>query len=180
MSPSVGLTWSENQTLECPERSSPSSTQNINSDQEKVSRPSPRYHCSRFRLGSQSFLSPVEREVHFLRTGVSFPDDLRRWWLQPLWVVQWQGIALYFYAIKTGLGIGIIVAFGSAAELHWVELHPCWRTILVGIALGVLFTDFLYKYFEKPSHFKLSDREAPVTEKYVRNFKSKCMYIMCH
>jgi hypothetical protein len=48
-----------------------------------------------------------------------------------------QGVALH-YVIKTGFGI-IIVAFGSATKL-FIELS----FILVGIALGVLFTDFLF------------------------------------
>jgi hypothetical protein len=65
----------------------------------------------------------------------------------------WQGIAL-LYAFK--MGFGIIVAFGSASKL-FIELNFIFDvarcvTILVGIALGVLFTDLLYQYFDKPPH----------------------------
>ena len=69
----------------------------------------------------------------------------------------WQGVALH-YATKAGFGI--IVAFGSATKL-FIELDFILDvarcvTILLGISLGVLFTDFLYQHFEKPRH--LSDR----------------------
>lgn len=90
----------------------------------------------------------------------------------------WQGVALH-YAIKTGFGI--IVSFGSANKL-FIELNSNFilhvsRYVIVGIPLGVLFSDFLYQYFEEPRH--LSDRirkkhqsaPTPVTEKYVRIFK---------
>ena len=65
----------------------------------------------------------------------------------------WQGVALH-YAIKSGFGI--IVAFGSATKLFIefnfiLDVARC-VTILVGIALGVLFTDLLYQYFDKPPH----------------------------
>jgi hypothetical protein len=65
----------------------------------------------------------------------------------------WQGVAL-LYATKTGFGI--VAAFGSAAKL-FIELNFILDvarciTIVVGIALGVLFTDFLYQYFDKPPH----------------------------
>ncbi|PPQ89715.1 hypothetical protein CVT25_014116 [Psilocybe cyanescens] len=66
----------------------------------------------------------------------------------------WQGVALH-YAAKTSKtsGFGIIVAFGIAAKL-FIEFNfasdvtRCITTIL-GIALGVLFTDFLSQYFDK-------------------------------
>jgi hypothetical protein len=66
----------------------------------------------------------------------------------------WQGVALH-YAIKTS-GFGIIVAFGIAAKLFIefnlvLDVTRCVMTI-VGIALGVLFTDFLSQYFDKPRH----------------------------
>ncbi|KAH9485137.1 hypothetical protein JR316_0002044 [Psilocybe cubensis] len=67
----------------------------------------------------------------------------------------WQGVALH-YAAKTSKtsGFGIIVAFGIAAKL-FIEFNfasdvtRCITTIL-GVALGVLFTDFLSQYFDKP------------------------------
>ena len=66
----------------------------------------------------------------------------------------WQGVALH-YAIKTGFGI--VVAFGSATKL-FIELNVILDVarciaILVGIALGVLFTDFLYQNLDKPPHW---------------------------
>ena len=67
-------------------------------------------------------------------------------------VGAWQGVALH-YATKT-TGFGIIVAFGIAAKLFiefnfLFDVTRCVTTI-VGIALGVLFTDFLSHYFDKP------------------------------
>ena len=67
-------------------------------------------------------------------------------------VGAWQGVALH-YAIKTS-GFGIIVAFGIAAKL-FIEFNLVLDvtrsvTTVVGIALGVLFTDFLSQYFDKP------------------------------
>ena len=74
-------------------------------------------------------------------------------------VGAWQGVALH-YAIKTS-GFGIIVAFGIAAKLFIefnlvLDVTRCIMTV-VGIALGVLFTDFLSQYFDKPPHS--SDRK---------------------
>ena len=70
----------------------------------------------------------------------------------------WQGVALH-YAIKSS-GFGIIVAFGIAAKLFIefnlvLDVTKCITTI-VGIALGVLFTDFLSQHFDKPP--RSSDR----------------------
>ncbi|KAJ3508381.1 hypothetical protein NLJ89_g5784 [Agrocybe chaxingu] len=67
----------------------------------------------------------------------------------------WQGVALH-YATKTSgtSGFGILVAFGIAAKL-FIEFNVnsdvtrCVTTIL-GVALGVVFTDFLSQYFDKP------------------------------
>jgi hypothetical protein len=76
-------------------------------------------------------------------------------------VGAWQGVALH-YAIKTSSsGFGIIVAFGIAAKLFIefnlvLDVTRCIMTV-VGIALGVLFTDFLSQYFDKPPHS--SDRK---------------------
>ena len=69
-------------------------------------------------------------------------------------VGAWQGVALH-YAIKTS-GFGIIVAFAIAAKLFIefnlvLDVTRCVMTV-VGIALGVLFTDFLSQYFDKPPH----------------------------
>ena len=80
----------------------------------------------------------------------------------------WQGVAL-LYAAKTGFGI--IAAFGSAAKL-FIELNFIFDiarcvTIVVGIALGVLFTDFLYQYFDKPpllSHRRRQSATIPEGE----------------
>jgi len=71
----------------------------------------------------------------------------------------WQGVALH-YTAKTS-GFGIIVAFGIAAKLFIefnfiLDVTRCITTV-VGIALGVLFTDFLSQYFDKPPRFS-SDR----------------------
>ena len=92
----------------------------------------------------------------------------------------WQGVAL-LYAIKTGFGI--IAAFGSAAKL-FIELNFIFDvarciTIFLGIALGVLFTDFLYQYFDKPPHS--SDRKrkkhqsapTPVTPEIKSEFRPR-------
>jgi len=73
-------------------------------------------------------------------------------------VGAWQGVALH-YAIKSS-GFGIIVAFGIAAKLFIevnliLDVTKCIMTI-VGIALGVLFTDFLSQHFDKPP--RSSDR----------------------
>ena len=69
-------------------------------------------------------------------------------------VGAWQGVALH-YSIKTS-GFGIIVAFGIAAKLFIefnlvLDVTRCVTTV-AGIALGVLFTDFLSQYFDKPPH----------------------------
>ena len=74
-------------------------------------------------------------------------------------VGAWQGVALH-YAIKTS-GFGIIVAFGIAAKLFIefnlvLDVTRCLMTV-VGIALGVLLTDFLSQYFDKS--FPSSDRK---------------------
>lgn len=74
-------------------------------------------------------------------------------------VGAWQGVALH-YAIKTS-GFGIIVAFGIAVKLFIefnlvLDITRCVMTI-VGITLGVLFTDFLSQYFDRPPHS--SDRK---------------------
>ena len=74
-------------------------------------------------------------------------------------VGAWQGVALH-YAIKTS-GFGIIVAFGIAVKLFIefnlvLDVTRCIMTV-VGIAFGVLFTDFLSQYFDKPPHS--SDRK---------------------
>ena len=74
-------------------------------------------------------------------------------------VGAWQGVVLH-YALKTS-GFGIIVAFGIAAKLFIefnivLDVTRCAMTV-VGIALGVLFTDFLSQYFDKPPHS--SDRK---------------------
>ncbi|KDR75211.1 hypothetical protein GALMADRAFT_535174 [Galerina marginata CBS 339.88] len=79
----------------------------------------------------------------------------------------WQGVALH-YATKTSnsSGFGIIVAFGIAAKL-FIEFNlvsdvtRCVTTIL-GVALGVLFTDFLSQYFDKPQ--QSSDRRRKQTQ----------------
>ena len=84
---------------------------------------------------------------HFNRFEGPFVKDF-------ILVGAWQGVALH-YAIKTS-GFGIIVAFGIAAKL-FIEFNlvldatRCIMTV-VGIALGVLFTDFLSQYFDKPPH----------------------------
>ncbi|KAF8813798.1 hypothetical protein BYT27DRAFT_7157664 [Phlegmacium glaucopus] len=73
-------------------------------------------------------------------------------------VGAWQGVALY-YTTKTS-GFGVIIAFGIVAKL-FIEFNfvpdttKCVTTV-VGIALGVLFTDFLSQYFDKPP--RSSDR----------------------
>ena len=69
-------------------------------------------------------------------------------------VGAWQGVALH-YAIKTS-GFGIIIAFRIAAKLFIkfnlvLDVTRCVMTV-VGITLGVLFTDFLSQYFDKPPH----------------------------
>jgi len=111
LSPSGGLTWSENQTLECPERSSPSSTRNINSDQEKVSRRSPDATAVDSELVSHLPMNFAGDGLHPLQVwGVA---------------AQSQGVALY-YEIKTGFDI-IVDASGSATKVHGAELHPWWR-----------------------------------------------------
>lgn len=74
----------------------------------------------------------------------------------------WQGVALH-YATKAGFGV--IVAFGSATKL-FIELNFIFDvarfvTILVGISLGVLFTDFLYQHFEKPPPRRKKHKSAP-------------------
>ena len=79
-------------------------------------------------------------------------------------VGAWQGVALH-YAIKTS-GFGIIVAFGIAAKLFIefnlvLDVTRCVMTV-VGIAMGVLFTDFLSQYFDKPPHS--SDRKRKKTQ----------------
>jgi hypothetical protein len=89
----------------------------------------------------------------------------------------WQGIAL-LYAFK--MGFGIIVAFGSATKL-FIELNFIFDvarcvTILVGIALGVLFTDLLYQYFDKPPHS--SDRKRkkhPIATPLTPEIKSESL-----
>ena len=83
-------------------------------------------------------------------------------------VGAWQGVALH-YAIKTS-GLGIIVAFGIATKLFIefnlvLDVTRCVMTV-VGIALGVLFTDFLSQYFDKPPHFsnrKRKKNQSPPT-----------------
>lgn len=67
----------------------------------------------------------------------------------------WQGVALH-YAAKTSKtsGFGIIVVFLIAAKLFaeftiYSDLTRCISSVL-GVALGVLFTDFLSQYFDKP------------------------------
>jgi hypothetical protein len=90
----------------------------------------------------------------------------------------WQGVAL-LYATKTGFGV--IAAFGSAAKL-FIELNfiidvaRCF-TIVVGIALGVLFTDFLYQYFDKPPHSSHRRRQsAPTPEVKYRPIVETVVY----
>ena len=71
-------------------------------------------------------------------------------------VGAWQGVALH-YAVKTpkSYGFGIIVAFAIAAKL-FIEFNiasdvtRCVASVL-GVALGVLFTDFLAQYFDMPA-----------------------------
>ena len=85
---------------------------------------------------------------HFSRTDGPYVKDY-------ILVGAWQGVALH-YAAKTSKtsGFGIIVAFLIAAKL-FIEFSlasdftKCVTTIL-GVALGVLFTDFLSQYFDKP------------------------------
>ena len=67
----------------------------------------------------------------------------------------WQGVALHYATKMSGTsGFGIIVAFAIAAKL-FIEFNlvsditRCVSTIL-GVALGVLFTDFLSQYFDRP------------------------------
>ena len=78
-------------------------------------------------------------------------------------VGAWQGVALH-YAIKTS-GFGIIVAFVIAVKLFIefnivLDVTRCAMTV-VGIALGVLFTDFLSQYFDKPPHSSERKRKKP-------------------
>jgi hypothetical protein len=67
----------------------------------------------------------------------------------------WQGVALH-YAIKaSGTNLGIFIAFGLALKLFiefnlFSDLSRCITTIF-GVALGLLITDFLAQYFDKPS-----------------------------
>jgi hypothetical protein len=90
----------------------------------------------------------------------------------------WQGVAL-LYATKTGFGV--IAAFGSAAKL-FIEINFILDvarcvTIVVGIALGVLFTDFLYQYFDKPPHSSNRRRQsAPTPEDEYRRIVETVTY----
>lgn len=97
----------------------------------------------------------------FSRTDGPFVKDY-------ILIGTWQGVALH-YAAKTSQNsrFGIIVAFGIAAKL-FVEFNVvsditrCITTIL-GVALGVLFTDFLSQYFDKPLP-QSSDRRRKKSE----------------
>ena len=88
-------------------------------------------------------------------------------------VGAWQGVALHYVAktSKTS-GIGIIVAFAIAAKL-FIEFNlasdgtKCISTIL-GVALGVLFTDFLSQYFDKPPPVADRRRKKTQAAKYGR------------
>lgn len=82
-------------------------------------------------------------------------------------VGAWQGVALHYAAkISKTSGFGIIVAFAIAAKL-FIEFNivsdvtRCVASIL-GVALGVLFTDFLSQYFDKPA--QTSERRRKKTQ----------------
>ncbi|KAF9482148.1 hypothetical protein BDN70DRAFT_875446 [Pholiota conissans] len=85
----------------------------------------------------------------------------------------WQGVALH-YAARTSKtsGFGIIVAFAIAAKL-FIEFNivsdvtRCVASIL-GVALGVLFTDFLSQYFDKPAQTSERRRKKAQTPKSER------------
>lgn len=67
----------------------------------------------------------------------------------------WQGVALYYATKASGTsGLGILLAFGIAIKLFiefnlYSDVTRCVTTIF-GVALGVLITDFLSQYFDKP------------------------------
>ncbi|KAF9568037.1 hypothetical protein CPC08DRAFT_702855 [Agrocybe pediades] len=69
----------------------------------------------------------------------------------------WQGVALHYAArgFKSST-IAILIALAIATKLFiefnfGSDLTRCVATVL-GVALGVLFTDFLSQYFDKPRH----------------------------
>jgi len=88
----------------------------------------------------------------------------------------WQGVALHYVAktSKTS-GFGIIVALAIVAKL-FIEFNlasdstKCISTIL-GVALGVLFTDFLSQYFDKPP--PVTDRRRKKTQATKRERKAE-------
>ncbi|KAF8160807.1 hypothetical protein B0H34DRAFT_795671 [Crassisporium funariophilum] len=98
---------------------------------------------------------------HFSRSEAPVVKDF-------ILVGAWQGVALHYAtkASKTS-GFGIIVAFGIAAKL-FIEFNVvsdvtrCVTTIL-GVALGVLFTDFLSQYFDKSQSSDRRRKKAQVT-----------------
>ncbi|KAF9049966.1 hypothetical protein BJ165DRAFT_1525261 [Panaeolus papilionaceus] len=102
---------------------------------------------------------------HFTRSDGPFVKDF-------ILVGTWQGVALHYATKTSGLsGFGIIVAFGIAAKL-FIEFNfspdvmRCATTIL-GVALGVLFTDLLSQYLDKPRALssRRRKRSSSVTQK---------------
>jgi len=72
----------------------------------------------------------------------------------------WQGVALH-YATKTSKSsvVGIVVGLGIVIKLvidinFGSDLTRGIMTIL-GVALGVLFTDFLSQYFDKQNNYTI-------------------------
>jgi hypothetical protein len=67
----------------------------------------------------------------------------------------WQGVALHYATKASGTSsLGILIAFGITIKLFiefnlFSDVTRCITTIF-GVAMGVLITDFLAQYFDKP------------------------------
>jgi len=80
----------------------------------------------------------------------------------------WQGVALHYATKASGTSsLGILIAFGIAIKLFiefnlFSDVTRCITTIF-GVAMGVLITDFLAQYFDKPPPTYERRRKKPAT-----------------
>jgi len=100
---------------------------------------------------------------YFTRTDGPFVKDF-------ILAGAWQGVALHYTARGLSNSIlAIVVSVAIAAKLFvdfnlCADLTRCVTTIL-GVALGVLFTDFLSQYFDKPRHSSSRRHKKPTPTK---------------
>ena len=80
----------------------------------------------------------------------------------------WQGVALHYATKASGTSsLGILIAFGIAIKLFiefnlFSDVTRCITTIF-GVAMGVLITDFLAQYFDKPPPTYQRRRKKTIT-----------------